>query len=131
MPMNGPDWAELGQLDIDATNSVKVATINRLMTAKVSTVRSGLAYWREASHRPLHGIPADAPFHLPDPALPLSCPLANAPPIETRTIPSRPMLPVTSAPGAETLPSATVRVERVEGSHAPALVTMVTFQSPS
>ena len=27
---------------------------------------------RDASQRPLHGIPADAPFHLPDPALPLS-----------------------------------------------------------
>src|SRR5229473_3859355 len=116
---------------MDATNNVKAATISRLMTANVSTVRPGLAYWREASHRPLHGIPADAPFHLPDPALPLSWPFANAPPIETRTIPSRPMLPVTSAPGAETLPSATVSVERVEGSHAPALVTMVTLQSPS
>src|SRR5882757_795018 len=107
---------------MDATSSVKVATISRLMTAKVSTVRPSLAYWREASHRPLHGIPADAPFHLPDPALPLSWPFANAPPIETRNIPSRPILPVTSA---------TVSVERVEGSHAPALVTMVTFQSPS
>src|SRR5258705_13989497 len=51
--------------------------------------------------------------------------------METRTRPSRPMLPVTSAPAAETLPSVTVSVERVEGSHAPALVTIVTFQSPS
>jgi hypothetical protein len=41
------------------------------------------------------------------------------------------MLPVTPAPAAETLPSVTVRVERVEGSHVPALVTIVTFQSPS
>jgi hypothetical protein len=41
------------------------------------------------------------------------------------------MLPVTSAPAAETLPSVTVSVERVDGSHAPALVTIVTFQSPS
>jgi hypothetical protein len=91
----------------------------------------GLIYCREASHRPLHGTPADAPFHLPDPALPLSCPFAYAPPIETLTSPSRPMLPETSAPAAETLPSATVSVERVEGSQEPALVTIVTFQSPS
>src|SRR5260370_31338225 len=41
------------------------------------------------------------------------------------------MLPVRSAPGAETLPSVTVSVERVDGSHAPALVTIVTLQSPS
>jgi len=41
------------------------------------------------------------------------------------------MLPVTSAPAAETLPSVTVTVERVDGSHEPALVTIVIFQSPS
>jgi hypothetical protein len=41
------------------------------------------------------------------------------------------MLPDTSAPAAETLPSVTVSVERVDGSQAPALVTIVTFQSPS
>ncbi len=41
------------------------------------------------------------------------------------------MLPVTSAPAAETLPSVTVNVERVDGSQEPALVTMVTCQSPS
>ena len=33
---------------------------------------SGWSYWRDASHRPLHGTPADAPFHFPDPELPLS-----------------------------------------------------------
>ena len=27
---------------------------------------------RDACQRPLHGIPADAPFHLPDPELPFS-----------------------------------------------------------
>src|SRR6202022_272995 len=91
----------------------------------------GPAYCRDASHRPLHGTPADAPFHFPDPALPLSWPLAYAPPIETRTSPSRPMLPETPAPAAETLPSVTVTVERVDGSHEPALVTIVIFQSPS
>ena len=69
-------------------------------------------YCRDASHRPLHGTPADAPFHFPDPTLPLSCPFAYAPWMETRTSPSRPTLPETSAPAAETLPSATVRVER-------------------
>src|SRR5882724_11608261 len=109
---------------MDATNNVKAATISGLMTAKVSTVRPILAYCREASHRPLHGMPADAPFHRPDPALPLSWPFAYAPPIETRTSPSRPMLPETSAPAAETLPSVTVSVEWVEGSHEPALVTI-------
>jgi hypothetical protein len=88
-------------------------------------------YWREASHRPLQGIPPDAPFHLPDPALPLSWPFAYAPPIETLTAPSRPMLPVTSAPTAEILPSEIVRVERVSGSQLPLLVTTVTLQSPS
>jgi hypothetical protein len=29
-------------------------------------------YSRDASQRPLQGIPPDAPFHLPEPALPLS-----------------------------------------------------------
>src|SRR5882757_2612635 len=91
----------------------------------------GPVYCRNASHRPLHGTPADAPFHFPDPALPLSWPLAYAPAFVTRTSPSRPMLPVTSAPAAETLPSVTVSVERVCGSHEPALVMIVTFQSPS
>jgi hypothetical protein len=41
------------------------------------------------------------------------------------------MLPVTSAPAAEIFPSVTVSVERFSGSQDPALVTMVTFQSPS
>jgi hypothetical protein len=41
------------------------------------------------------------------------------------------MLPETSTPGAEILPSATVSVECAAGSHDPALVTRVTFQSPS
>ena len=46
-------------------------------------------------------MPADAPFHFPDPALPLNWPFAYAPLIETRTMPSRPMLPETSAPAPE------------------------------
>src|SRR6266516_4008044 len=91
----------------------------------------GLSYRRDASHRPLQGTPADAPFHFPDPELPLSWPFAYAPAIDTRTSPSRPMLPETFAPGAETLPSVTLSVERVDGSQVPVLVTMVTFQSPS
>jgi len=41
------------------------------------------------------------------------------------------MLPVTSAPAAETLPSVIVSVERVCGSQVPLLVTTVTLQSPS
>jgi hypothetical protein len=41
------------------------------------------------------------------------------------------MLPVTSAPAAETLPSVMVSVERVCGSQVPLLVTTVTLQSPS
>jgi hypothetical protein len=41
------------------------------------------------------------------------------------------MLPVTSAPGAEILPSVTVSVELVDGSQLPLLVTTVTCQSPS
>src|SRR4051812_7852926 len=65
-------------------------------------------YWREASQRPLQGIPPDAPFHLPDPALPLSWPLAEAPLIETRTSPLLATVPDIGAPAAETLPSATV-----------------------
>jgi hypothetical protein len=76
-------------------------------------------------------MPADAPFHFPDPALPLSWPLAYAPLIETRTRPSRPTLPDTSAPGAEIFPSATVSVELVVGSQLPVLVMTVTFHSPS
>jgi hypothetical protein len=76
-------------------------------------------------------MPADAPFHFPDPALPLSCPFAYAPRIVTRTRPSLPMLPVTSAPGAEILPSVTVSVELLDGSQLPDFVTTVTCQSPS
>jgi hypothetical protein len=90
-----------------------------------------LSYCRDASHRPLQGMPADAPFHFPDPALPLSCPFAYAPLIETRTSPSRPMLPETFEPADEILPSVTVTVELVEGSQVPLFVTMVTFQTPS
>ena len=41
------------------------------------------------------------------------------------------MLPETAAPGAETLPSATVSVERAVGSQLPLFVTIVTFQRPS
>src|SRR5262252_9132713 len=89
------------------------------------------SYWRDASQRPLHGMPADAPFHFPDPALPLSCPFAYAPLIETRTRPSRPMLPETLAPDAEILPSLTVSVELALGSQLPLFVTIVTLQVPS
>lgn len=76
-------------------------------------------------------MPADALFHFPDPALPLSWPFAYAPPIETRTIPSRPILPETLAPEEETLPSVMVSVERVSGSQLPVFVTTFTFQRPS
>src|SRR3954447_22997859 len=65
-------------------------------------------YWREASQRPLQGMPPDAPFHLPDPALPESWPLAEAPLKDTRTAPPLPTVPEMGAPAAETLPSATV-----------------------
>src|ERR1700761_8930964 len=91
----------------------------------------GLLYCRDASHRPLHGTPADAPFHFPHPALPLSWPFAYAPLMDTRTSPSRPMLPDMLAPDAEILPSSTVSVECVEGSQDPVLVTIVTFHNPS
>src|SRR5215813_9845841 len=76
-------------------------------------------------------MPADAPFHFPDPALPLSCPFAYAPLIETRTRPSRPMLPETSAPAPEILPSVTVSVELAVGSQLPLFVIIVTRQTPS
>jgi hypothetical protein len=33
-------------------------------------------YWRDASQRPLQGMPPDAPFHLPAPLLMSSCPFA-------------------------------------------------------
>src|SRR5882757_7087434 len=91
----------------------------------------GQSYWRDASHRPLHGTPADAPFHFPDPELPLSWPFAYAPLIETRTSPPLPTLPETGAPAEETLPSVTVRVELLCASQLPVLVTTVTCQSPS
>jgi hypothetical protein len=41
------------------------------------------------------------------------------------------MLPVTSAPAAEILPSVTVSIELVDASQLPLFVTTVTFQSPS
>lgn len=41
------------------------------------------------------------------------------------------MLPETSAPAAEILPSDTVSVELAVGSQLPVFVTMVTFQTPS
>src|SRR4051794_35658941 len=55
-------------------------------------------YWRDASQRPLQGIPPDAPFHLPDPALPLSWPFAEAPLNDTRTVPPLPTVPEIGAP---------------------------------
>src|SRR5271170_2843057 len=104
----------------------------RSILARPKMYRSPAAlYWRDASHRPLQGTPADAPFHFPDPALPLSWPFAYAPWIETRTRPSRPTLPETSAPAAEIFPSVTVSVELVCGSQLPVLVTTVTCQRPS
>src|SRR3984893_975219 len=110
-------------------------TTSRRRTSAVQRPRNrrpfGLLYCRDAAHRPLHGTPADAPFHFPHPALPLSWPFAYAPLMDTRTRPSRPILPETSAPGAEILPSVTVSVERTDGSHAPALVIIVTFHNPS
>jgi hypothetical protein len=45
---------------------------------------------------------------LPDPPLPLSWPIANAPLIDTRTRPLLATVPDMGAPAAETLPSATV-----------------------
>ena len=59
-----------------------------------------------AIHRPLQGIPADAEFHLPEPELPLSCPLAWAPRSEALTTPFRPTLPDRSA-APDTCPSVT------------------------
>src|SRR3984893_15917088 len=41
------------------------------------------------------------------------------------------MLPDTQAPAAQTVPSVTVSSQRVDDSQAPALVTIVTFKSPS
>jgi len=41
------------------------------------------------------------------------------------------MLPETSAPAAEILPSVTVSVELAVGSQLPFFVTMVTLQTPS
>jgi hypothetical protein len=38
--------------------------------------RGSRRYCRDASQRPLQAIPPEAPFHLPDPPLPLSWPLA-------------------------------------------------------
>jgi hypothetical protein len=61
-----------------------------------------------AIHRPLQGVPVDAAFHFPEPTLPLSWPLAKAPPSETLTMPLFPILPDTSA-APETFPSATTK----------------------
>ena len=41
------------------------------------------------------------------------------------------MLPETAAPGAEIRPSVIVRVEELDGSQLPLLVTTVTFHRPS
>jgi hypothetical protein len=71
-------------------------------------------------------MPAEAPFHFPEPELPLIWPLAYAPLIETFTRPSRPTDPETLAPDAEILPSATVSIELALGSQLPLLVTIVT-----
>jgi hypothetical protein len=61
--------------------------------------------------------------------LPLSCPFAYAPLIETFTSPPLPTLPETGPP--EILPSVTFTVEVVYASQLPFLVTTVTCQSPS
>jgi len=41
------------------------------------------------------------------------------------------MVPETAAPGAEIRPSLIIRVEELEGSQLPLLVTTVTFHWPS
>jgi hypothetical protein len=71
------------------------------------TARAADPHCLTAVHRPLQGIPDDAPFHFPEPALPLNWPLAKAPRSEALTAPLGPTLPVRSA-APETLPSATV-----------------------
>lgn len=75
---------------------------------KPANKRSFRRHCFDASHFPLQAIPAEALLHFPDPLLPLILPIANAPPIEALTRPSRPTLPVISAPAAEILPSETV-----------------------
>ena len=53
-------------------------------------------------------MPPEAPFHLPEPALAPSWPLAKAPLNDTRTAPPLPTVPEIGAPAAVTLPSLTV-----------------------
>src|SRR3954471_15416283 len=104
MPAKGPDWAWLAEQN--STGPAHAATA-RIADPRTESLMM-LPYWREASQRPLQGIPPDAPFHLPDPALPLSWPLAKAPLNDTRTVPPLPTVPEIGAPAAVTLPSLTV-----------------------
>src|SRR3954469_6172095 len=105
MPAKGPDWAWLaGVHDRDPAHKTSVRIARR------RAVRSVVPpiYWREASQCPLQGMPPEAPFHLPDPAVPLRWPLADAPLNDTRTAPLLPTVPEIGAPAAVSLPSATV-----------------------
>ena len=110
MPANGAVCAWLAEPQTVATASAATARISRLATAKGFVVRCWLIAVKLATDR-CTVCPLKPHSTLPDPALPLSWPFAYAPSIETRTRPSRPMLPETSAPDAEILPSATVSVE--------------------
>jgi hypothetical protein len=83
-----------------------------------------------ASHRPLQGFPADAAFHLPDPAFLASCPFAYAPLRETLIELAFPTLPETSS-GPDTFPSKTDKRKWATCSQFPAFVSTVTSQLPS
>src|SRR4051812_9635176 len=102
IPAKGPDWAWAAGL-----NSAGPAHITavRIADRRAFRIIFSPIYWREASQRPLHEIPPDAPFPLPDPAVPLSWPLAEAPLNDTRTAPPLPTVPEMGAPAAVTLPS--------------------------
>ena len=71
------------------------------MASKTVSVRF---YSFVACHRPLHGFPAAAAFHLPEPILPPSCPNAYAPFNVALTMPSCATVPKMSA-GPEIFPS--------------------------
>src|ERR1043165_9937743 len=105
MPAKGPDWAWPVELTSRAPAHITAVRIADRRTFRIAVLPN---YCREASQRPLQGIPPEAPFHLPDPALPLSWPLAEAPLNDTRTAPPLPTVPEMGAPAAVTLPSATV-----------------------
>ena len=55
---------------------LQVPPLNSLASVRSRIRRMVLRHCFDAAHLPLQGTPPEAPFHLPDPVRPSSCPFA-------------------------------------------------------